>query len=109
MSSIDSRGRLSRPTPLTPQNWKIPSKSCKNLKNIVPDSLVDRFHCNQSWFQVELNELYRFQGSFIPPDPSYPPKLENTIKKLQKSQKYCPGFARGPIPLQSVMVPSRTQ
>ena len=52
----------------------------------IPDSLLDRFQCNSHWFQVDLDELYRFQTTLFSKDPPYPRKTQNTAKKCRKNR-----------------------
>ena len=47
---------------------------------------MDRFQVNRYWFQVDLDELYRFQGALFLLDP--PPnrrETQNTAKKRLKN------------------------
>jgi hypothetical protein len=63
-----------------------------------PDSPNDWFQLNQHWFQIELDELYRFYDSRFPSDPSFPLKMPENYQKLVKSQYFQPGFAQKLLP-----------
>ena len=50
------------------------------------DSLHGRFQRRSSRFQVDLDELYRFQTTLFSKDPPYPRKTQNTAKKCRKNR-----------------------
>ncbi len=74
-----TRRALSIPLFTFPNRPSLPSENTKYRKNrqnlsiSCPDSLVSWFQLDQHWFQVELDELYRFYYSLLLTYPTLPP------------------------------------
>jgi hypothetical protein len=64
------------------------TKKCQKKRQFLcifcPDSLMSWFQLYSHWFQIELDELYRFQYSPVPPDCPLFPKNAKNCKQMTK-------------------------
>jgi hypothetical protein len=89
------------------------TKKCQKKRQFLciscPDSLKGWFQLYSHWFQVELDELYRFQYSPVPPDCPLPPKNAENCKKWLKFKYFLPRFVSELIPTLLALIPDRAR
>jgi hypothetical protein len=65
--------------------FKNPKKGKKQRKTLA-DSFLSQLQPFQDWFQIELDELYRFHTLFSPYHLPCSSKTQKTVKKKQKAK-----------------------
>jgi hypothetical protein len=87
---------------------KTPKKSKKQRKTLA-DSFLSQLQPFQDWFQIKLDELYRFHTLFFPIPPALVFKNPKTAKKRQKTKKNLGRFVSKPTTTVPRLVPVRNQ
>jgi hypothetical protein len=94
------------------ENCKILSKYSHKTARSRADSFLRWFQQNQTWFQIDLDELYRLRWLFFSIDPSFMVKTPNYCEKHRKSLNFeqnLSGFVPKVVITKPMVVPDRTR